>query len=67
LKGYFNDVNIAILELLQKAGIQQIILPIKTIEGKQTQRVADFTLIVYPFIHGQDGFIYSLNDEQWMP
>lgn len=62
----FDDVNIAILELLQKAGIEQLIPPIKTVEGKQTQQAGDFTFIVYPFVQGQDGFSRSLNDQQWI-
>ncbi len=65
-QGHFHDANIAILELLQMAGIQQLIPPIKTIEGKQIQQVGDFTLIVYPFVEGQDGFSCSLTDEQWV-
>ncbi len=64
--GHSHDVNFALLELLQMAGIQQFIPPIKTIEGKQSQQVGDFTLIVYPFIQGQDGFRRSLTDEQWI-
>lgn len=63
---HFHDTNIAILELLQMAGIQQLIPPIKTVAGTQIQQVNDFTLIVYPFVEGQDGFSCSLTDEQWV-
>jgi spectinomycin phosphotransferase len=55
-----------ILELLHDAGIQQIIPPIKTIHGQPTQRIEDFTLIVYPFVKGQDGFSRNLTDNQWL-
>lgn len=65
-RGYFHDVNIEILELLQMAGVQQLILPIKTVKGKQIQQAGDFTLIVYPFVQGQDGFSCSLTDDQWI-
>jgi len=63
---HFHDNNIAILELLQMAGIQQIIPPIKTVEGKQIQQAGDSALIVYPYIEGQDGFNRPLTDEQWI-
>ncbi len=53
------------VELLQSAGIRQIIPPVKTIHGRTTQRIDDFTLIVYPFIDGQDGFNRNLTDDQW--
>ncbi len=54
------------MELLHDAGIQQIIPPIKTIHGRPTQRIEDFTLIVYPFVEGQDGFSRDLTDDQWI-
>lgn len=64
-RDHFHDVNIRVLELLQMVGIQQIIPPIKTVEGKQIQQVDDFTLLVYPFVEGQDGFSCQLTDKQW--
>lgn len=30
------------------------------------QQIEDFTLIVYPFINGQDGFSSNLTDNQWV-
>lgn len=65
-RGPFHDVNISVLELLEAAGIQQLIPPVKTVEDKQIQQMDDFTLIVYPFVQGQDGFSRSLTDEQWI-
>jgi spectinomycin phosphotransferase len=64
--GHRHDIGVEIVELLQRAGIQQIILPIKTIHGKSTQPIDNFTLIVYPFIEGQDGFSRNLTDDQWI-
>ncbi len=60
------DVPMAILELLQGAGVEQLIHPIKTKAGKSAHQVGDLTLIVYPFIQGEDGFSRFLNDEQWI-
>ena len=62
----FDDVSVAVMELLYRAKIQQIISPMNTIHGQSTHRINDFTLIVYPFIEGQDGFRRSLTDEQWL-
>lgn len=64
--GHNHDIGVEIVELLHEAGIQEIILPIKTIHDQSTQRIEDFTLIVYPFIEGQDGFSRNLTDSQWM-
>lgn len=63
--GHHHDISVEIVGLLHNAGIQQIIPPVKTIRGKPTQSIADFTLIVYPFVNGQDGFNRNLTDDQW--
>ena len=65
-RGHRYDMSVAILALLQASGIQQIIPPIKTTDGKLTQHINDFTLTVYPFIHGRNGFCYNLTDDQWI-
>ena len=64
--GHHHDTSVEIAELLQSAGIQQIISPVKTIHGRPTQYIDDFTLIVYPFVDGQDGFNRNLTDNQWI-
>lgn len=64
-RGHHPDTSVAIVELLHKAAIQQIIPPIKNVHGKPTQRIEDFTLIVYPFVEGEDGFRRDLTDHQW--
>lgn len=63
---YHHDIGAIIQLLLHDAGIQQIISPIKTNHGRPTCHIDDFTLIVYPFIEGQDGFSRDLNKNQWM-
>lgn len=65
-QGYHHDVGIAIVELLHNVRIQQIIPPIKTTYGQSTQRIDNFTIIVYPFVEGHNGFTHSLTDAQWI-
>ncbi|WP_262337392.1 phosphotransferase enzyme family protein [Legionella genomosp. 1] len=65
-RGHHHNIGIAILQLLHEAGIEQVIPPIKTIEGSLTQSIGEFTLILYPFIEGEDGFTRALTDEQWL-
>jgi len=65
-RGYCYNISVAILALLQASGIQQIIPPIKTRNGELTQHINDFTLTVYPFVDGQNGFCYNLTDDQWV-
>ena len=63
--GHHHDISVVIMDLLHDAGIQEIIPPIKTLLGQLTKRLEDFTLIVYPFVNGRDGFTSNLTDNQW--
>jgi len=65
-RGHHYDMSVAILALLQASGIQQIIPPIKATNGELTQHINDFTLAVYPFVDGQNGFCYNLTNDQWV-
>lgn len=65
-RGHHDAISVTILALLQASGIQQIIPPIKTIDGELIQHIDDFTLTVYPFVDGQNGFCYNLMDNQWV-
>lgn len=63
--GDSQNISIDISELLHTAGIQHIIPLIKTTQGQPTHRMGDFTLMVFPFVKGQNGFSRNLSDEQW--
>lgn len=65
-RGHHNNVSTTLLPLLQMAGIKHIIPPIKTIHGKAILYIADYTLIVYPFIEGQNAFSHILTNAQWI-
>jgi spectinomycin phosphotransferase len=65
-RGHHHDISATIIALLHDAGIQQIIPPIKTSQGKPIQHIGDFTLIVSPFVEGQDGFSRDLTENQWL-
>src|SRR5579872_5609782 len=65
-RGHRADIGAVIGVLLYDAAISQIIPLVKTIQGQLTRRIEDFTLIVYPFVEGQDGFVRNLTDNQWI-
>jgi spectinomycin phosphotransferase len=64
-QGREHDIGAAVLDLLHHAGIKQIIPPLETTQGRLTQPIDEFTLIVYPFIANQNGFNQILTDDQW--
>lgn len=65
-RGHQSDTSVKLLALLQSFGIQEIIPPIKTIDSKLIHHSSDFSLIVYPFVEGQNGFCYDLTNDQWV-
>ena len=65
-QGHNHDVGVTLLTLLHDAGIRQIIPSIKSIHKKLSVHLDDFTLIVFPFIEGRDGFSHTLTDNQWI-
>lgn len=66
LKRGQHDISVNLQLLLHSAGIKEIISPIKTLNKQPKLYVNDFTLIVYPFIYGYDGFSQNLTDDQWI-
>jgi len=64
-RDYNDEISLTITKLLDEAGLLHVIVPIKTLQGQLFQRIGDFTLIVYPFIEGQDGFSRDLTNDQW--
>jgi spectinomycin phosphotransferase len=65
IKRKHKSVNLDVMELLKASGLKHIIYPIKTLDGNSAQYAEEFTLIVYPFIEGQDGFSQILTEKQW--
>lgn len=59
-------INDTIQTLLYNAGIKQIIPAIRTIHAQSTLPIDGFTLIVYPYVDGQDGFNRNLTENQWV-
>jgi spectinomycin phosphotransferase len=66
LKRGQHDISANLQLLLHEAGIKGIISPIKTLDKQPQLYINDFTLIVYPFIYGHDGFTQNLTDDQWI-
>lgn len=65
-RGSSYDISTLIMELLCNAGIHHIIPIVKTTLGQTTQAVGYFTMTVFPFIEGCDGFSQNLTRAQWM-
>lgn len=65
-RNYRQDISIKVAWLLHESGLENIILPIKTIDGEGAAQVGGDMLVVYPFIQGEDGFKRDLTKDQWI-
>lgn len=65
-RGHHTEIGTTIQLLLHNAGIQHIISPIASRVGNPTLHIDEYTLIVYPFIEGHDGFSQDLTNDQWI-
>ena len=58
-------LNLQVLALLNHHLEHGIISPYKTLDGKLTSSYEEASLIVFPFVHGLNGFNQSLTQDQW--
>lgn len=65
-RGVQANLSCDIITLLADAGIKQVISSIKNLHGQSILRLNEISLIVFPFIEGQDGFQRELSSEQWL-
>ncbi len=64
-RGPFVETAVLLPKLLHDQGIPQIIAPLSTQTGQLWAGLEDFTLILYPFVEGHDGYTVALSDAHW--
>lgn len=62
----FEETSVIPPRFLSDQGITQIIAPIQSCSQQLWARVEGFTVILYPFVAGSDGFEADLTDHQWV-
>jgi len=63
LRRGFDEIVVTIPLFLRLQGIQEIIIPLQTKSSQYWTSFGEYTMILYPFIEGQDGFERELTDE----
>lgn len=61
----FREISVTIPRYLSDQGIAHIIRPLPTMEGRLWVNLDTFTLTLYPFFPGQDGYQVELTAGQW--
>lgn len=65
-RGDHSDTYLKLVAFLQAAGIENLISPVKAMDGTFTQKINNMRLVVYPFIRGDNGFNKPLSKNQWL-
>jgi spectinomycin phosphotransferase len=65
-RGCFSEISVTLPRYLNDQGFQQIIPPLATTSGQLWATLDDFTVILYPYIEGRDGYEIELSDQHWI-
>ncbi len=61
----FAEPVVAVPDLLSNLGIEHLIVPLTTKSGKLWTTRDDLTMMVYPYVEGEDGYQRTLPAHQW--
>jgi spectinomycin phosphotransferase len=64
-RGAFDGTPAALARHLRDQGVQNVIAPLATTTGELWTGVAAYTLVVFPFLDGRDGYEVALSESQW--
>jgi len=64
LRRNFNDVIVRVPLFLKQHGVEEIIVPCPTKSSQHWVDFGKYTIILYPFIEGKNGFDAELSDKQ---
>ena len=64
-RGVFDETSVALTRFLSDQGIAQIISPLPTTTGQLWGNLEAFTVILYPFVEGHNGYAVALSDRHW--
>ena len=64
-RGTFDQTSVELPKYLSDQGITPIIPPLVTQTGQLHTELAEFNLILYPFVEGREGYEVELSEHQW--
>lgn len=63
--GEVNRAGLLVPSALLEAGISQVLAPIRTLSGELTAPLQAYTLVLYPFLGGDNAMVRGMNQGQW--
>jgi spectinomycin phosphotransferase len=64
-RGAFDEISVALPRYLHDVGIAQVMAPLPTLGGALWTTLQAFTVIVYPFVQGRNGYEMNLQERHW--
>jgi spectinomycin phosphotransferase len=61
----FHEISVLLPRWLSDQGVSQIIAPLAARNGKLWATLDRFTVIVYPFVEGKDGYTVPMSEQHW--
>jgi spectinomycin phosphotransferase len=65
-KGDFDEIGVTLPYFLKAQGITSVIAPLETRTGQLWGTLESYTVILYPFIEGKNGYEATLSNRQWL-
>jgi spectinomycin phosphotransferase len=65
-QGNFLQISVSLPVFLSRLGIKAIIAPLETRHAMLFGHLQNYTVILYPFVSGRDGYEAHLTDHQWV-
>jgi spectinomycin phosphotransferase len=65
-RGSFDEVAVLLPQFLKSQGIQAILAPLETKNGRPWGSLEPYQMILYPFVPGKDGYEMALSEHQWV-
>jgi spectinomycin phosphotransferase len=65
-QGAFDELSVELPHFLKDAGVEAIIAPLASVSGRLWGELSeDYHMVLYPFVHGEDGYQVGLSDSNW--
>lgn len=64
-RGAFDEIAVTLPRFLSDQGVAEIIPPLVSRAGRLCAALDPYTLILYPFVEGRDGYAVVLSPQQW--
>ncbi len=65
-RGVLDDISVALPKYLSDHGVVHILTPLTTRTGQLGASLDAFKVMLYPFVHGHNGYEVPLSDRHWV-